>query len=298
MKKLLLSTLIATSVFSASAAEPLKVGVSFQELNNEYFVVMKEALQEAVDSVGGKLFITDAAHDIVKQNNDVEDLVSKDIDILLLNPTDSEGVKNAVQYAKDKKVTVISIDAQATGPIDSFVGSKNYDAGKISCEALVKEIKGKGEVAILDGIPVVPILERVRGCKDALAKHPDVKLVDVQNGKQDRTVAMGVTENMIQAHPNLAGIFSVNDGGAMGSLAAIEGSGKNIVLTSVDGAPEAVAAILEGGPFKALAAQAPRDMLRIGFGMALAKHWGANVPATVPLDVKLVDKTNAKGFSW
>ncbi|MDP8079279.1 substrate-binding domain-containing protein [Phocoenobacter skyensis] len=299
MKKLVLSTLVAASFFSvASVAKPLKVGVSFQEMNNEYFVVMKEALAEAVDSVGGQLFITDAAHDIVKQNNDVEDLVSKDIDILILNPTDSEGVKNAVEFAKAKNVTVVSVDAQAAGPIDSFVGSKNYDAGVLACEALSKEIKGKGEVAILDGIPVVPILERVRGCKDALAKYPAIKLVDIQNGKQDRTVAMGVTENMIQAHPNLAGIFSVNDGGAMGSLAAIEGSGKNIVLTSVDGASEAISAILEGSPFKATAAQYPRDQLRIGFAMALAKHWGANVPKAIPVDVKLIDKTNAKGFSW
>ena len=104
---------------------------------------------------------------------------------------------------------------------------------------------GKGEVAILDGIPVVPILQRVEGCKAALAEFPDIQLVDTQNGRQDRSVALGVVENMIQSKPNLAGIFSVNDGGAMGALAAIQGSGKDIKLVSVDGAPEAVKAIAE-----------------------------------------------------
>lgn len=299
MKKVLLAGIFAIAMCCGVAqAEGLKVGVSFQEMNNEYFVVMKEALQDAVDSIGGTLYVTDAAHDVVKQLNDVEDLISKGIQILILNPTDSEGVRNAVEYAKNKGVVVVSVDAQAKGPIDAFVGSKNYDAGVLACTALSKEIGGKGEVAILDGIPVVPILERVRGCKDALAKSPEIKLVDIQNGKQDRTVAMGVVENMIQAKPNLAGIFSVNDGGAMGVLAAIEASGKDIVLTSVDGAPEAIDAILEGTAFKASAAQYPRDQLRIGFGIALAKYWGANVPAVIPVDVKLIDKTNAKGFSW
>ena len=117
---------------------------------------------------------------------------------------------------------VVAVDANANGPVTSFVGSKNYDAGLMACEYLGKAIGGKGEVVILDGIPVVPILERVRGCKDSLAKFADIKLVDVQNGKQERDTALTVTENMIQAHPNVKGVFSVNDGGAMGSLAAIE----------------------------------------------------------------------------
>ncbi|MFV0606494.1 MAG: ABC transporter substrate-binding protein [Niabella sp.] len=299
MKKLLLSTLIATTFMgTAYAADPIKVGVSFQEMNNEYFVVMNEALQEAVNSIGGELYVTDAAHDVVKQFNDVEDLVSRDIDILILNPTDTEGVRNAVEYAKKAGVVVVSVDAQAAGPLDAFVGSKNYDAGLLSCTALAKEIGEKGDVAILDGIPVVPILERVRGCKDAFAKYPDIKLVDTQNGKQERTIAMGVTENMLQSNPNLKGIFSVNDGGAMGVLAAIEASGRDVTLTSVDGSPEAIDAILEGTAFKATAAQYPRDQVRIGFGVALAKHWGATVPEVVPVDVKLIDASNAKGFSW
>ena len=301
MKKILLACLLSVTMYGVAFAAPpkeIKVGVSFQEMNNEYFVVMKEALQEAVDSIGGVLYVTDAAHDVVKQMNDVEDLVNKGVEILILNPTDSEGVRNAVEFAKKKGVIVVSVDAQATGPIDAFVGSKNYDAGVLACTAMATELGGKGDVAILDGIPVVPILERVRGCKDALAKYPDIKLIDTQNGKQDRNIAMGVTENMIQAKPSLKGIFSVNDGGAMGVLAAIESSGKDITLTSVDGSPEAIDAILEGTAFKATAAQFPRDQLRIGFALALAKYWGANIPQVIPVDVKLIDKSNAKGFSW
>ena len=284
---------------SGAQAAPLKIGMTFQELNNPYFVTMQKALNDAAATIGAEVVITDAHHDVSKQVSDVEDMLQKKIDILLVNPTDSTGIQSAVISAKKAGVVVVAVDANANGPVDSFVGSKNFDAGEMSCDYLAKAIGGSGEVAILDGIPVVPILERVRGCKAALAKFPNVKIVDTQNGKQERATALTVTENMIEAHPNLKGLFSVNDGGAMGSLSAIESSGKDIKLTSVDGAPEAITAIQKpNSKFIETSAQFPADQVRIALGIALAKKWGANVPKTIPVDVKPIDKSNAKGFSW
>jgi ribose transport system substrate-binding protein len=284
---------------ATAQAAPLKIGMTFQELNNPYFVTMQKALNDAAASIGATVVVTDAHHDVSKQVSDVEDMLQKKIDILLVNPTDSTGIQSAVASAKKAGAVVVAVDANANGPVDSFVGSKNFDAGEMSCEYLAKAIGGSGEVAILDGIPVVPILERVRGCKSALAKFPNVKVVDTQNGKQERATALSVTENMIQAHPNLKGIFSVNDGGSMGALSAIESSGKDIKLTSVDGAPEAITALQKpNSKFIETSAQFPRDQIRLAIGVALAKKWGANVPKTIPVDVKLVDKDNAKGFSW
>ncbi|MBV7888034.1 substrate-binding domain-containing protein, partial [Yersinia pestis] len=77
-------------------------------------------------------------------------------------------------------------------------------------EYLAKSLGGKGKVAILYGIPVVPILERLRGFEDAIKKYPDIKIVTKQNGKQKRDTALPVTENMLQSVPDLAGIFRVN----------------------------------------------------------------------------------------
>ncbi|MEM5340977.1 ABC transporter substrate-binding protein [Paraburkholderia azotifigens] len=295
------AAMLAAPLFAPAAANaaPLKIGMTFQELNNPYFVTMQKALNDAAASIGATVVVTDAHHDVSKQVSDVEDMLQKKIDILLVNPTDSTGIQSAVTSAKKAGAVVVAVDANANGPVDSFVGSKNFDAGQMSCEYLAKAIGGSGEVAILDGIPVVPILERVRGCKAALAKFPNVKVVDTQNGKQERATALSVTENMIQAHPNLKGIFSVNDGGSMGALSAIESSGKDIKLTSVDGAPEAITAIQKpNSKFIETSAQFPRDQIRLAIGVALAKKWGANVPKAIPVDVKLVDKDNAKGFSW
>ncbi len=298
-KFLMATAALALMAAPALAQEKLKIGMTFQELNNPYFVSMQEALKEAAASIGADVVVTDAGHDVAKQISDVEDMLQQKIDILLLNPTDSAGIEAAVHAAKAAGVIVVAVDANANGPVDTFVGSKNRDAGYMSCKHLGEAVGGKGEVAILDGIPVVPILQRVEGCKAALAEFKDIKLVDTQNGRQDRSVALGVVENMIQSHPNLVGIFSVNDGGAMGALSAIQGSGKDITLTSVDGAPEAVKAIADGTPFIETTAQFPRDQVRVGLAMALAQKWGARVvPKEVPIDVMVVDSKNAGEFSW
>ena len=296
---LVVGAALAAGLSVSSFAAEYKIGMSFQELNNPYFVTMQQALEEAAASIGAKVLITDARHDVSKQTSDVEDMLQKKIDILLLNQTDSTGVEGVVKSAKKAGVVVVAVDANAKGPVDSFVGSKNYDAGVMACDYLGKALSGKGDVAILDGIPVVPILERVRGCKDAFKKYPDIKIVTTQNGKQQRDQALTVTENMIQANPRLVGIFSVNDGGAMGALAAIDASGKDIKLVSVDGAPEAIKAMQKpNSKFIATSAQFPRDQIRIAIGIALAKKWGANVPESIPVEVKLIDKEGAKTFAW
>lgn len=302
-KKAVLAT--AASVVSVIAmsgtahAQALKIGVSFQELNNPYFVTMKQSLEAAAKSIGAQLIVTDAHHDVSKQVSDVEDMLQQGVKILLLNPTDSVGVQSAVKSAKAAKVTVIAVDAQAKGGVDSFVGSKNHDAGYKACKYLAESIGGKGKIAILDGIPVVPILERVAGCEAAVKEFPNIKIVAKQNGKQERDAAMSVTENMLQANGDLKGLFSVNDTGALGALAAIDSSGKDVKLTSVDGAPEAIKAILKpNSKFIATSAQYPRDQVRIGLAMGLAKYWGAKVPEAVPVDVTLIDKQKAPGFSW
>ncbi|VVP83577.1 Ribose import binding protein RbsB [Pseudomonas fluorescens] len=283
----------------AAHADRLKIGMSFQELNNPYLVTMKQSLEGAVAGLGADLIVTDARHDVAKQISDVEDLVQRGVDILLLNPTDSVGVQSAVLTAHEAGVVVVAIDAQAQGPIDAFVGSKNHNAGYQACRYLAQQVGGKGEIAILDGIPVVPILERIRGCEVAIDEFEELNIVARQNGKQQRDTALGVTENMLQGNPNLVGIFSVNDTGSLGALTAIEASGLDVKLVSVDGTPEAIKAIQRAdSKFIATSAQFPRDLVLLGLGVGLAKHWGANVPPAIAVDVALIDREKAASFSW
>lgn len=297
-----LPVILVGGMFLASQstiAKQIIIGASFQEMNNDYFVLMKKTLEQAANDIGAKVYISDARHDVSKQINDVEDMLQKKIDILLINPTDSVGVQSAIISAHKAGAVVVAIDAQAEGPLDSFVGSENYDAGFQAGEYLAKSLNGIGKVAILDGIPVVPILERVRGFEDAIKKYPEMKIVTKQNGKQERDTALTVTENMLQSTPDLAGLFSVNDVGALGALAAIESNGAKVKLVSVDGHPDAIKEILKpNSSFIATSAQFPRDQMRIALGIALARYWGANIPKTIPVKVELIDSRNAAGFSW
>jgi ribose transport system substrate-binding protein len=132
-----------TLASGASAQEKLKIGMTFQELNNPYFVSMQEALNTAAKSLGAQVFISDAAHDPAKQISDVEDMLQKGIKILLVNPTDSAGIQGAIEAAHKAGVVVVAIDANANGPVDSFVGSKNKDAGYQSCKYLESRLADK-----------------------------------------------------------------------------------------------------------------------------------------------------------
>lgn len=91
-KFLMATAAIAMMAAPALAQEKLKIGMTFQELNNPYFVSMQEALKEAAASIGADVVVTDAGHDVAKQISDVEDMLQQKIDILLLNPTDSAGI--------------------------------------------------------------------------------------------------------------------------------------------------------------------------------------------------------------
>ncbi|WP_164552122.1 substrate-binding domain-containing protein [Serratia marcescens] len=301
MKKLatLASAIALSATLSANAMAKETIALVVSTLNNPFFVSMKDGAQQEANKLGYNLVVLDSQNNPAKELANVQDLMVRAPKLLLINPTDSVGVQSAVISAHKAGAVVVAIDAQAEGPLDSFVGSENYDAGFQAGEYLAKALGGKGKVAILDGIPVVPILERVRGFEAAMKKYPDIKIVTKQNGKQERDTALTVTENMLQSAPDLAGIFSVNDVGALGALAAIESNGAKVKLVSVDGQPEAIKEILKpNSPFIATSAQFPRDQLRIALGIALARYWGATVPKTVPVKVKLIDRSNAAGFSW
>ncbi|WP_330449765.1 substrate-binding domain-containing protein [Paracoccus marcusii] len=214
---------VASAGLAAAQDDTLKIGMTFQEMNNPYFVSMQEALNEAAAQIGAEVIVTDAGHDVAKQISDVEDMLQQGIDILLLNPTDSAGVEIGGAHGQRPGRDRGRGRRQRQRPGRHLRGLQEPRRG-LSVLRLSGRSPGRpGEVAILDGIPVVPILQRVEGCKEALAEHEGITLVDTQNGRQDRSVALGVVENMIQSHQNLAGIFSVNDGGAMGALAAIQG---------------------------------------------------------------------------
>ena len=208
-------------------------------------------------------------------------------------------MQSAVKSANAAGVVVVAVDAQADGPVDSFVGSKNFDAGCRPANIWPRTSAARATSRFSTASPWCRSWSACAAARKRWRQFPGIKIVSIQNGKQERDQALTVTENMLQAQPKLKGMFSVNDNGSLGALSAIEASGMDVKLTSVDGAPEAIKAIQKpGSKFIATSAQYPRDQMRLALGIALAKKWGANVPATIPVDITLIDQARAKTFSW
>ena len=167
MKKRLISILcaaaMATSLFAGatvvSAAEnkeakDITIGVSFGQNVHPFFVAMQKGIEQACTDLGVEnCNILAADSSLETQVSQIENLVTKGCDVLLLNPYDSDGVVNAVQAATDKGVGVFTMDVDCEGST-SFVASDNYKVGEMLADAVIEQLDGKGKIAIIDGITV------------------------------------------------------------------------------------------------------------------------------------------------
>jgi len=133
---------------------------------------------------------------------------------------------------------------------DSYIGSNDFDAGRIAMEAIAKKLNGQGGVLMLHGIMGTSAqLQREAGAREIFAKYPGLKLVDHQTASWDRAKAMALTENWIQAHKGkFSAVFAHNDEMAMGALLALERAGlkKDVTVIGIDAIAQALTAVKEG----------------------------------------------------
>jgi ribose transport system substrate-binding protein len=121
------------------------------------------------------------------------------------------------------------------GFVISYIGSDNFEGGMVSCEALIKDMGGKGKILIENTIPGDSSNDgRENGCKAAIAKYPEVTLVGVNYDDNDPNKAQALTEAVITRHPDLGGIFGTN-------VFAAEGSGKAVKNKGLTGKVKVVA---------------------------------------------------------
>lgn len=138
-------------------------------------------------------------------------------------------------------------------------------AGELSCEYLANQLGGKGNILIVDGTPIQTITDRIKGCKMAIEKYPDIKVVGQQASKNDRATGLSVTTDMLTANKDVQGIFGMNDPSALGAALAVEQAGRSdqIIVTGVDGSPEGVDELKRAGsPFVGMSTQNPAEMVR------------------------------------
>lgn len=274
---------------SEPAAATQKVGLVLSTLNNPFFVTLKEGAEAKAKELGIELIVLDSQNDPSKDMANVEDLITKGVGLILLNPTDSDAVANAVKAANDAKIPVITLDRAANGgEVVAHVASDNIAGGKMAADFINEKLAGKGNVIELQGIAGTSAArDRGQGFNDELKTFPGLKVVAAQPADFDRTKGLSVMENLLQAQPDVQAVFAHNDEMALGALQAIEASGKKIIVVGFDAVDDAVAAVKDG-KMAATVAQQPELIGALGVETAAKVLKGETVEKSIPVELKLV----------
>lgn len=279
---------------TAASGETIKIGVSVADQSNPFYIDIVDGMESAAKD-GDELVIVDAGFDAAKQLNDIDDMIQQGVKVMLIDPVDSNAIKSAVEACDAAGIPVIAYNSPLNFEIASTVATDNYLAGQLVGEAMGKALDGKGEVAMLTYNVAEVCLDRANGFKDAIAEYPDIKIVEEQEIQPGTDTALPVAENILQAYPDLAGMFALNDPSALGCVAAVESANllDQVQIVGVDGSDDAKAAIAEG-KMLASAAQDPVQIGSVAIETAYKVIAGEEVEKDIKIPSYLVDASNAK----
>lgn len=266
-----------------------KIGVSLSTLNNPFFVSVKEGLEKGAKENDLEIKVVDAQNDAAKQSNDMDDLIQQGVDVIIVNPVDSDAIVSAVEAANDAKIPVISLDRSANGgEVVTLVASDNVAGGQMAGDYILKMVGENAKVAELEGVPGASAT-RERG--EGFHKTADAKLdvVAKQSADFDRTKGLTVAENIIQGNGDIKAIFAHNDEMALGAIEAAKAAKKEIVIVGFDGNDDAIKAVKEG-TLAATIAQQPEVMGQKAMEAAVKVLNGETVEKTMPVELKLITK--------
>lgn len=263
------------------------VGFSVSTLNNPFFVSLSEGAKAEAEKQGVKLVVVDAGDDAAKQTNDIEDLISRNVSVLIVNPVDSDAVAPAVQNAVSKGIKVISVDRVVNGvEVDCQIASDNVAGAKMATEYLVELIGEGAKAAELEGVPgASATIDRGAGFHEAA--DTALEVVASQTANFNRAEGMNVMENILQSSSEVKGVFAHNDEMALGAVEAVAASGKDIKIIGFDATDDAVTAV-KAGKMAATVAQKPELMGETAVQTAIKLINGETVEKSLPVEVELI----------
>ncbi|OLF16758.1 ABC transporter substrate-binding protein [Actinophytocola xanthii] len=234
------------------------VGFSQSEKEaNPFRIAETESIKSEAAKVGVKqLLTTNANSQLSKQISDIQDMINKGAQALIVAPLNSDGLEPALDAARAKNIPVLTIDRKVNSEpckdYVAFLGSNFVEQGKRAAQEMAKALDNKGKVAILLGASGNNVTtDRTNGFVDELGEiAPDIEIVAQQTGEFARDKGQQVMEQIIQAQPDINGVYAENDEMALGALVALKSAGKtpgtDIQLVSIDGTRNAVQKIVDG----------------------------------------------------
>ncbi len=293
LSMLLCVLMIGGAAASMTSAAAPQIGLAVSTLNNPFFVDLRDGALEAADKAGLSITVADAQNDPNRQLSQIENFIQQGVSIILVNPCDSAAIVPAIKAANKAKIPVITVDRGADGgEVVCHIASDNVEGGRMAGEYLAELVGYKGKVVELEGIPGTSAArDRGTGFNEVMKKYPDIKIVARQEAGFDRAKGMTVMENILQAQPEIDGIFCHNDEMALGALRAVEAAGRlsAIKIVGFDATDDAVKSVKDG-KLVATVAQKPRVMGSMAVDTAKQILEGVKVDAFIPVPLELVVK--------
>ncbi|MEU6062513.1 ABC transporter substrate-binding protein [Streptomyces sp. NPDC047097] len=232
------------------------VGFSQSEKEaNPFRIAETRSIKDEAAKRGVKLLTANAQSQFSKQISDVQDLLAKGADVLVIAPLNSDGWEPVLRAAAARKVPIVTIDRQINADpckdYVSFIASDFVEQGKRAADQMIEATGGKGKVAILLGAAGNNVTtERTKGFKDRIAeKAPELEIVFEQTGDFAREKGQQVTEQLIQSQPGINGVYAENDEMGLGAVGALKGAGKkpgDVKIITIDGTRNAVQGVVDG----------------------------------------------------
>ncbi len=305
MKKvLLLFALLGLFTGCGQQKSAPAVALVMKTLNNPFFMDMQQGAEEAAKELQLPIIVQAAERelDVEKQMQIIENLIQRKVAAICLTPAGSREVIPAILKANRAGIPVLILDtrvdstalAEAGGKVATFIGSDNYDGGRLAGERIIEKLGGAGRVAVLEGIPGHETGDsRLRGFHAAVDKAPGIRIVSSQTANWERDQGYNVFQNILQSHPDLQAVFGCNDMMALGAVEAIAAAGRSadILVVGFDAITDAREAIA-AGRMEASIAQNPREMGRLAVENAARLMRGEAIPAYIPVRIELVEKNS------
>ena len=234
--------------------EGARIGVSLLTVQHAFYQDLRAGLQSEAEKHGYELYITSGEFDPARQANQIDEFIVQKVDAIVVCPCDSRSVGASIVAANEAGIPVFTADIASTSPLGevvSHIASDNHAGGRKAAELMGAALNEEGQVAILSHPTVASVTDRVAGFKERVAEFPQLNVVAELSAEGKRDKAVKVMEDLLQSHPQLDGVFGINDDSALGALAAIEAAGKmgEIVIVGYDATPEARERIDAGAIF-------------------------------------------------
>ncbi len=295
----LAATMVAAMAGMTVSAEGLKIGYTCMDGTNPFFVTIEERMRELVEEQGDELIAVDPANDVTLQITQVEDLVVQGIDAMLMNPAEAEGILPALDALKAEDIPIIGFDTEVADMsyLVSYVGSDNYNAGKVCGEDLVKKCPDGGKIIVLDSPTMNSVVDRTNGFLDAI-EGKGFEIVAQQDAKGNLEVSMGITEDLLQANSDVVAIFGGNDPTALGALAAANAAGiTDCMIYGVDGSPDIKAELASGESLiEGTGAQSPVTIAETTIDVLYKYLAGEEVDERYPVETFLITADNVEEY--